>query len=165
VVHDGCQTVDAAVRRVWGGRALVAHCPRCVEAEVLGHLAEKDRPRVRQALRAAWSLKGGPRAARLAAVAEELARQSPGAGARLHRSVQPLCAVAALGLPARLAAHVQGLGPIRELAEAAREAAGAGAAAIASVLPQWLPRMRRRIGAESLPVLAERLAARAGAAR
>lgn len=165
VVHDGSQALDATVRRTWGARALVAHCQQSVAHEVLGHLAEKDRARVRQALQAAYSAPAEARGPRLSTLVEELAENSPGAAARLRRSVTPLCTVAELGLPARLEAHVHGIGPIRELAKAARCGPGTGPAAIAAVLPQLRVRMRRLIGAEALPMLAERLAARAAVVR
>jgi hypothetical protein len=161
VVADGSAALDTAVQRVWGARALIAHCEQCVAAEVLGHLAERERPPVRQELRAAWAAPGPERGRRLSAVAEHLMTGCPGAAARLRRSLQALGTVNALGLPGRLAEHLRGIGPIRELAEAAREAHGSGAAGIAAVLPERLPRMRRLIGAEALPLLAERLAAEA----
>lgn len=162
VVHDGSQAVDGVVGRVWGPGAVLAHCPLAVEAEVLGHLAETERAGWRLALRRIWAEWGPQRAVRLRVVVEELGRRSPGAAARLGRSLGALCAVAELGLPARLARHVQGLGPVRELAEVARTAPGAGAAAIAAALPGWLARRRRLIGWADLPVLARRLAERVG---
>jgi hypothetical protein len=162
VVHDGSQAVDGVVGRVWGRGAVLAHCPLAVEGEVLGHLAKGERGRWRSVLRRVWAEGGPQRAVRLRAVVEELGRRSPGAAARLGRSLGALCAVAELGLPARLARHVQGLGPVRELAEVARTAPGTGAAAIAAALPGWLARRRRLIGWAELPVLSRRLAERVG---
>ncbi len=159
IVADGSTALDAAVQRVWGAWALIAHCERSVAAEVLEHLAEKDRPPVRQTLRAAWAESGAECARRLFAVVRLMTR-CPGAAARLRRSLGALGTVGALELPGRLAEHLRGIGPIRELAEAAREAGGTGAPGIAAVLPERLSRMRRLIGAEALPVLTERLAAR-----
>lgn len=159
VVADGSPALDQAIRRAWGARALVAHCEQTVATQVLGHLAERERPRVRQAFRAAWAAPGPERGRQLSALAESLGTSCPGAAARLRRSLEALCTVSGLDLPGQLAGHLRGIGPIRELAEAAREAGGSGAAGIAAVIPERLPRMRRLIGAQALPLLAERLAA------
>ncbi len=167
VVHDGSQALDAAVRRVWGGGVLLGHCQHCVCGEVLGHLPEKERPGLRQALRGACAATGQERARRLATVAEGLAGQHPGAAQRLRRSLEALCSVDRLGVPAPLRDHLRGIGPVRQLAEAANRAkvAATGPSAIAAVLPRVLPGMRRIIGYEALPLLAERLAAQAAASR
>ena len=158
VVADGSPALDQAVRRAWGARALVAHCEQSVATQVLGHLAERERPRIRQAFRAAWAASGPERGRQLSGLAESLGTSCPGAAARLRRSLEALCTVSGLDLPGQLAGHLRGIGPIRELAEAAREAGGSGAAGIAAVLPERLARMRRLIGAQALPLLAERLA-------
>lgn len=163
VVHDGSPALDEAVGAAWGSQAAVAHCERCAEREVLGHLAEKHRAPVRALLRRAWSAAGPERRRHLQAAVDELGSEHPGAAARLRRSLGALCTVSELGVPVPLRLHLEGLGPVRQLADEAERAKGSGVgpAAIAAVLPAVSAGMRRLIGHAAMPQLAEGLARRA----
>jgi hypothetical protein len=54
-VIDGAKALDAAVRTVFGAKALVQRCRRHKERNVTDHLPEAERPIVQRRLRAAWA--------------------------------------------------------------------------------------------------------------
>lgn len=165
VVHDGSQALDAAVSRVWGRTAVIAHCQQCVWTDVLAHLPEQDRPRVRRELQAVSAASGEERSRQLVAVTAALTEAHPGAAQRLKRSGPALCSVSDLDVPSPLREHLQSLGPIRQLGTVAAQSRGsaAGPAAIREVLPAVQAGMRRISGYQALPALAERLGARVAA--
>jgi hypothetical protein len=159
-VTDGSGAADEALRRQWGKSVLIAHCRERVRQEVVAHLPEKDRPAVTAALRRAWSLPVPDAGRALRDLAERLRHAHPGAAARLERSLESTLTVARLELPERLRSHLEIAGPVRVVTEEACRAGGpgsSGVAAVAAGLPAVVGRMRRLIGHEALPRLAQKL--------
>jgi putative transposase len=87
-VLDGGKALDAAVRGVFGPKALVQRCRRHKERNVTDHLPEAERPLIQRRLRSAWA-NPDPQQARveLEALARSLARQRPGAAASLREGL------------------------------------------------------------------------------
>ncbi len=54
-VLDGGKALGAAVRGVFGAKALVQRCRRHTERNVTDHLPEAERPLVQRRLRSAWA--------------------------------------------------------------------------------------------------------------
>jgi hypothetical protein len=160
-VTDGAAVTDEVLRRHWGESVRIAHCRERVRQEVVAHLPERQRPAISAGLRRSWSMPLSEAAGALRDLVTRLEHEHPGAAARLARSLEATLTVARLGLPARLRSHLEIAGPIRVLAEEACKAAGvrgSGAAAVAAGLPAVIGRMRRLIGYEALPLLAQKLA-------
>lgn len=154
-VIDGNPALDQAVRRQWGPKALVAHCQWRVRQEVLAHLPAAVRAAVGADLDRIWALPPAIAAEELRGLVNRLRVEHPGAAARLQRSGDATLAVARLGLPDPLQAHLRVTGPVRVALEEASRAgrtAGTGLAAVAAGLRRI--RTRRLIGHEGLPVLA-----------
>jgi hypothetical protein len=159
-VVPGQPALEEAVRRTWGAGVAVAHCQHWVTHTVLAHLPEAARRAVAVRLRRAWSLPAAAAALELADLVEVLEREHPGAAAQLGGSRQAALTVAALGLPERLAQHLRVSGPPRVAIEHAAAAARPGQTGLAAVragLPAVVGRMRRLIGYEALPQLAQKL--------
>ena len=159
-VTDGAMAADAALRRCGGGSVLIAHCRERVRQEVVAHLPAKERPSVSAALRRAWSLPVSEAARALRDLVERLRHEHPGTAARLERSLEATRTVARLGLPARLRSHREIAGPVRVVVQATCQAggpSGTGVAAVMAGLPAVIGRMRRLIGYEALPLLAQKL--------
>lgn len=159
-VIPGNPGLDEAVRRTWGSGVLVAHCQSWVRHQVLGHLPERARPSVAARLQRAWSMPAAQAAQELSDVVAQLERDHPGAAARLKASQAATLVVAGLGLPERLRRHLQVAGPARGAIENALAAAAPGKRGLSAVkagLPSVAGRLRRLIGYEALPQLAEKL--------
>jgi transposase-like protein len=85
VVLDGAKALRKAVRDVLGVHTAVQRCIRHKERNVLGDLAERDRPRVKRRPRQGWALDDhGAALERLRGLASELERSHPGAAASLR---------------------------------------------------------------------------------
>lgn len=159
-VVPGHAALEEALRRTWGSRVQVAHCQSWVRHGVLAHLPERARPAVAARLRGAWSMPEPQAMQGLSAVAEEMEREHPGAAARLRASQSATLVVAGLELPDRLRHHLEISGPARMAIEGAVAATAPGKRGLAAVragLPAVVGRMRRLIGYEALPQLAEKL--------
>jgi putative transposase len=87
-VIDGGKALGAAVRAVFGAKALVQRCRRHKERNVTDHLPEAERPLVQRRLRSAWATPDPDQAQHeLEALARSLARQRPGAAASLREGL------------------------------------------------------------------------------
>jgi putative transposase len=121
VVIDGAKALRKAVRAVLGAHTPVQRCVRHKERNVLGHLAERDRPLVRRRLRAAWALDDHGRALeQLRMLADELARSHPGAAASLREGLEETLTVTSLGVNGRLKRTLASTNPCESMIETVR---------------------------------------------
>jgi transposase-like protein len=98
-VLDGAKALRKAVRDVLGVHTPVQRCIRHKERNVLDHLAERDRPAVKQRLRSAWKLdEHGAALERLRLLAAELERSHPGAAASLREGLEETLTLQRLGI-------------------------------------------------------------------
>jgi transposase-like protein len=120
-VLDGAKALRKAVRSVFGGAAVVQRCIRHKERNVLGHLAERDRPLVRRRLRAAWALDDHPAALqRLESLAAELERTHPGAAASLREGLEETITLQRLRVTGSLKRTLASTNPIESMIEITR---------------------------------------------
>jgi transposase-like protein len=121
VVLDGAKALRKAVRDVLGVPTPVQRCVRHKERNVLGHLAERDRPAVQRRLRAAWALDDHAAAReRLEGLAAELARSHPGAAASLREGLEETLTVTRLGVRGALKKTLQSTNPCESMLETVR---------------------------------------------
>jgi len=121
VVLDGAKALRKAVRDVLGIPTPVQRCVRHKERNVLGHLAERDRPMVQRRLRAAWALDDHAAAReRLEDLAAELARSHPGAAASLREGLQETLTVTRLGVRGPLKRTLVSTNPCESMLETVR---------------------------------------------
>ena len=107
-VLDGAKALRKAVRDVLGVHTPVQRCVRHKERNVLDHLPERDRPAVKQRLRAAWNLDEHTVALeRLRALASELDRSHPGAAASLWEGLEETLTLQRLGILGNLKTHAR----------------------------------------------------------
>jgi len=124
VVVDGAKALRKAVRDVLGVHTPVQRCVRHKERNVLGHLAERDRPLVRRRLRAAWALDDHDRALdHLRALADELARSHRGAAASLREGMEETLTVTRLGVRGQLKRTLASTNPCESMIETVRRVA------------------------------------------
>ena len=101
-VLDGGKALRKAVRAVFG-EVPVQRCVRHKERNVMGHLAERDRPQVKARLRRAWAETDHARALeQLEVLAGELDRTHPGAAASLREGMEETLTVTRLGIRGKL---------------------------------------------------------------
>jgi len=101
-VLDGAKALRKAVRAVFGA-VPVQRCIRHKERNVMGHLAERDRPAVQARLRRAWAQTDHARAlAQLQLLAGELDRTHPGAAGSLREGMQETLTVIRLQIRGKL---------------------------------------------------------------
>ncbi len=106
---------------VFGERALVHHCHRHKERNVLDLLPERDRPRVLARIRGAWALKDAAEAEQqLERLAAELERAWPDAGASLREGMSETLTLMRLGITGRLAKTLSSTNPIESMIEIVR---------------------------------------------
>ncbi len=121
VVLDGAKALRKAVRDVLGTWTPVQRCVRHKERNVLGHLAERDRPAVQRRLRAAWALDDHAAAReRLEGLAQELARSHPGAAASLREGLPETLTVTRLGVRGPLKRTLLSTNPCESMLETVR---------------------------------------------
>lgn len=158
-VVPGNPALDEAVRHTWGAAVHVAHCQHWVTRTMLAHLPDAGRPAVAARLRRAWLLPETEAAPALADLVAHLEQEHPGAAARLAQSQEAALVVARLGLPEGLSRHLRVAGPPRMAIEDAVAAAPRkrGLAAVRAGLPVVVRQMRRLIGYQGLPQLAQKL--------
>jgi len=101
-VLDGGKALRKAVRAVFG-EVPVQRCVRHKERNVMGHLAERDRPQVKARLRRAWAETDHDRALQqLEVLAGELERTHPGAASSLREGMEETLTVTRLGIRGKL---------------------------------------------------------------
>ena len=101
-VLDGGKALRKAVRAVFG-QVPVQRCIRHKERNVMGHLAERDRPQVKARLRRAWAETDHARALeQLQVLAGELDRTHPGAAGSLREGMKETLTVIRLGIRGKL---------------------------------------------------------------
>jgi putative transposase len=121
VVIDGSKALRAAVNAVLGPRTPVHRCVRHKERNVLEHLPERDRPRIKRRLRAAWAKDDHRQAlAELQTLASELERSQPGAAASLREGMAETLTVIRLGARGSLKRTLQSTNPCESMIECVR---------------------------------------------
>ncbi len=124
-VIDGGKALAAAVREVFGAKALVQRCRRHKERNVTDHLPEAERPLVQRRLRAAWATPDPDQArAELEALVRSLARKRPGAAASLREGLAETLTVNRLGVAGKLLQTVESTNPVESMIEIVRDHAG-----------------------------------------
>lgn len=98
-VIDGSKALRRAIRDVFGSLGIVQRCQVHKQRNVLEHLPENVRPRVRRVLRAAWEMADGRLAERrLRALAGSLERDHPGAASSLLEGLAETLTLQRLGI-------------------------------------------------------------------
>ena len=98
-VIDGSKALRRAIRDVFGPLGIVQRCQVHKQRNVLEHLPENVRPRVRRALRGAWEMAdAGVAERRLRALAGSLEREHPGAASSLLEGLPETLTVQRLGV-------------------------------------------------------------------
>ncbi len=125
VVIDGGKALAAAVRNVFGAKALLQRCRRHKERNVLDHLPEAERPLVQRRLRAAWATTDPDQAQQeLEALARSLSRKRPGAATSLREGLAETLTVNRLGVAGKLIKTVESTNPVESMIEIVRDHAG-----------------------------------------
>ena len=120
VVLDGSKALRKAVRDVLGP-VPVQRCVRHKERNVLDHLAERDRPPVKQRLRRAWADTQYDRALdKLEALAGELEHTHPGAAASLREGMAETLTITRLGITGSLKRTLESTNPCESMIECVR---------------------------------------------
>ena len=121
-VLDGAKALRKAIRQVFGELAVVQRCIRHKERNVLGHLADRDRPALGRRLRSAWALDDPTRALeRLQGLAQELDRTHPGAAASLREGLEETITIQALRITGSLKRTLSSTNPIESMIEIVRK--------------------------------------------
>jgi len=116
VVLDGGKALHAAVRAVYGKRALIQRCQVHKVRNVIEHLPKQDRARVRAAMWAAYGSRSVERARRLLnAQANQLEVKHPSAAASLREGLEETLTVMDLGLDGTLVRTLSTTNPIENL--------------------------------------------------
>ncbi len=103
-VIDGAKALRRAIKDVFGEHALVHRCHRHKERNVTDLLPERDRPAIRDRIRAAWSLTDAELARqRLELLATELDRSWPDAAGSLREGMADTLTLMRLGIEGQLA--------------------------------------------------------------
>jgi transposase-like protein len=124
-VLDGGKALSAAVRGVFGPKALIQRCRRHKERNVTDHLPQAERPLVQRRLRAAWATPDPDQARyELEALARGLARKRPGATASLHEGLAETLTVNRLGVSGKLLQTLESTNPVESMIEIVRDHAG-----------------------------------------
>ena len=98
-VIDGSKALRRAIRDVFGLLGVVQRCQVHKQRNVLEHLPENVRPRVRRVLAAAWEISDGALAERrLRALASSLEREHPGASTSLLEGLAETLTLQKLGV-------------------------------------------------------------------
>lgn len=119
-VIDGAKALRKAITQVLGS-VPVQRCIRHKERNVLDHLAERDRPRVKMRLRRAWADEEHERALdQLQRLASELERSHPGAAASLREGMDETLTITRLGVKGRLKRTLQSTNPCESMIETVR---------------------------------------------
>lgn len=115
-VIDGAKALKKAITDVFGTKAPIQRCIRHKERNVLDHLPEKEQDKVKQRLRAAWSLDDYRQASKeLLALAHELKKPYPGASKSLCEGLNDTLTVTRLGVSGSLKKTLQSTNPIESM--------------------------------------------------
>ena len=115
VILDGGKALRAAVNDVFGP-VPVHRCVRHKERNVLDHLPERDRPRVKHQLRSAWAQDDHARALDgLRRLAGELDHHHPGAAASLREGLEETVTLTRLGITGSLRTTLQSTNAIESM--------------------------------------------------
>jgi transposase-like protein len=121
VVIDGAKALAAAVRDVFGTKALIQRCTLHKRRNIADHLPDKDKEWVEAKLVKAF---GHPDPAQGLANAKSLAAQLgkdyPGAAASLREGLEEMFTVARLGIDGRLATTLTSSNPVESMISIAR---------------------------------------------
>jgi transposase-like protein len=119
-VIDGAKALRKAIRTVFG-EAPVQRCVRHKERNVLDHLPERERPRVKQRLRRAWAADDHVRALdQLRQLAGELDRGYPGAAGSLREGLEETLTLTRLGVTGNLKRTLESTNPCESMIEIVR---------------------------------------------
>lgn len=120
-VLDGGKALSRAVRDVFGDQAVIARCRVHKERNVLDHLPEAERPWVRRKLRSAWANPDpGEAETALRALAGQLDKVNPDAGASLREGLTDTLTVTRLGVTGALLKTVMSTNPVESMIEIVR---------------------------------------------
>jgi putative transposase len=121
-VLDGGKALAKAVRDVFGDHAVIARCRIHKERNVLDHVPQAERPWVRRKLRAAWANpNAGEAEAALKALAGQLDKVNPDAGASLREGLTDTLTVTRLGVTGTLLRTVMSTNPVESMIEIVRD--------------------------------------------
>jgi putative transposase len=119
-VIDGSKALRKAVRSVFGEVPL----QRCLwhkERNVLGHIAERDRPPIKARMRRAWRETDYARAlGQLQALADDLDRTHPGAAGSLREGMEETLTVIGLGIKGKLRRTLESTNPCESMIDTVR---------------------------------------------
>jgi putative transposase len=115
-IIDGGKGVRAAIRKIFGGWALIQRCQIHKLRNVLDHLPESKHAWVRAAIRKAWSAGSAEQARkRLLGLAEQLEEMHPGATASLREGLEETLTILRLNVSAALTRSLRSTNPIENL--------------------------------------------------
>jgi transposase-like protein len=121
VVCDGAKALSAAVREVFGDKALIQRCTLHKRRNVAEHLPDKDKDWVDAKLVKAFRHADPDQGLRQAkSLAAQLDKSYPGAAASLREGLQEMFTVARLGIDGRLAKTLTTSNPVESMISIAR---------------------------------------------
>jgi putative transposase len=121
VVIDGAKALAAAVREVFGTKAMVQRCTLHKRRNVAGHLPAKDQAWVDAKLVQAFNHPSPAQGLRNAKhLAAQLDKNHPGAAVSLREGLEEMFTVARLGIDGRLAVTLTTSNPIESMLSIAR---------------------------------------------
>jgi putative transposase len=119
-VIDGSKALRKAVRSVFG-EVPVQRCLWHKERNVLGHIAERDRPPIKARMRRAWRETDYVRALeQLRSLADELDRTHPGAAGSLREGMEETLTVIGLGIRGKLRRTLESTNPCESMIDTVR---------------------------------------------
>lgn len=119
-VLDGSKALRKAVRSVFG-EVPVQRCLWHKERNVLGHIAERDRPPIKARMRRAWRETDYGRALeQLRTLAEELEHTHPGAAGSLREGMEETLTVIRLGIKGMLRRTLESTNPCESMIDTVR---------------------------------------------
>ncbi|WP_027332091.1 IS256 family transposase [Mycolicibacterium tusciae] len=122
VVCDGAKALSAAVREVFGAKALIQRCTLHKRRNVADHLPDKDKAWVDAKLVKAFAHPGPqtPGCATRKSLAGQLGKNYPSAAASLREGLEEMFTVARLGIDGRLAKTLTTSDPVESMISIAR---------------------------------------------
>ena len=121
VVCDGAKALSAAVREVFGNKAIIQRCTLHKRRNVADHLPDKDKVWVDAKLVKAFSHPDPDTGLRNAKhLAAQLDKSYPGAAASLREGLEEMFTVARLGIDGRLAKTLTTSNPVESIISIAR---------------------------------------------
>jgi transposase-like protein len=121
VVLDGAKALSAAVREVFGDKALIQRCTLHKRRNVADHLPDKDKAWVDAKLVKAFGHADPDTGLRNAkSLAAQLEKSHPGAAASLREGLEEMFTVARLGIDGRLAKTLTTSNPVESMISIAR---------------------------------------------